>query len=94
QGPLPHRPLPPCPSIPRQDAEQSTGRIDRFLARLQAKWPDKVELLRPVDYFCDTECPVVKDGIWFYQNRIHLTLAGTQYMMARSGDVFRRFLQN
>jgi peptidoglycan/LPS O-acetylase OafA/YrhL len=94
QGPLPHEPLPPCPSIPRQDAEQSTGRIDQILSRIQAKWPDKVELLRPVDYFCDAECPVVKDGIWFYQNRIHLTLAGTQYMMARSGDVFRRFLQN
>jgi hypothetical protein len=63
-----------------------------MLSRIQAKWPDKIELLRPVDYFCDSECPVVRDGVWLYFDRTHLTLAGTQYMMARTGDVFRKFL--
>ena len=94
QGPLPHAPQPPCPAKTREQAERSTARIDQMLSRVQAKWPDKVELLRPIDYFCDTECPVVKDGIWFYSNRIHLTLAGSTYMVSRSADVFRRFLEN
>ena len=64
-----------------------------MLASVQAKWPDQVELLRPIDYFCDAECPVVKDGVWLYSNRIHLTLAGSTYMITRSADVFRKFLE-
>jgi peptidoglycan/LPS O-acetylase OafA/YrhL len=94
QGPLPHAPQPPCAAKTREEAERSTSKIDQILSAVQAKWPDKVELLRPIDYFCDTECPVVKDGIWFYSNRIHLTLAGSTYMVSRSGDVIRRFLEN
>jgi peptidoglycan/LPS O-acetylase OafA/YrhL len=94
QGPLPHAPQPPCAPKTREEAERSTAKIDQMLSGVQAKWPDKVELLRPIDYFCDTECPVVKDGIWFYSNRIHLTLAGSTYMVSRSADVFRRFLEN
>ena len=91
QGPLPHAPL-SCPAIPRQTAEQATDRIDQVLARVQARWSDKIELLRPIDYFCDTECPVIKDGLWLYSNRIHLTLAGSNLMVSRAADVFRRFL--
>jgi hypothetical protein len=91
QGPLPHAPL-PCSAITRQAAEQSTDRIDRVLARVQARWPDKIELLRPIDYFCDTECPAVKDGLWLYASRIHLTLAGSNLMVSRAADVFRQFL--
>jgi peptidoglycan/LPS O-acetylase OafA/YrhL len=94
QGPLPHAPQPPCPPKTREEAEQSTAKIDRMLSSIQAKWPENVAFLRPVDYFCDKNCPVVKDGIWFYSNRIHLTLAGSEYMVTRSGDVFRKFLEN
>jgi peptidoglycan/LPS O-acetylase OafA/YrhL len=91
QGPLPHAPL-PCPAITRQAAKQSTERIDRMLGRVQARWPDKIELLRPLDYFCDTECPAVKGGLWLYASRIHLTLAGSNLMVSRAADVFHRFL--
>ena len=63
-----------------------------MLARVQAKWPDKVTLLRVVDYYCDGDCPVVKDDLWLYSNRRHLNKAGSQYMISRSEDVFRRFL--
>jgi hypothetical protein len=91
QGPLPHAPQ-PCPSTAREVVQQATGQIDRMLARIQAQWPDRIELLRPVDYFCDTECPVVKDGIWLYSSRIHLTLAGSNYMVTRTAEVFRQFL--
>ncbi len=92
QGPLPHAPQPPCPPKTREAAEQSTAQIDGMLSRIQARWPDRIEFLRTVDYFCDAECPVVKDGVWLYSNRIHLTLAGSHYMVTRTADVFRRFL--
>jgi SGNH domain (fused to AT3 domains) len=49
-------------------------------------------LIRPIDYFCDADCPVVKDGLWLYSNSIHLSLAGADYMMSRSERVFRDFL--
>jgi len=91
QGPLP-RAMPSCPAVPRQVAERTLGPIDAMLARVQAKWPDKVSLIRVVDYFCDSECPVVKDDLWLYSNREHLNMAGSQYMISRSEDAFRRFL--
>jgi SGNH domain (fused to AT3 domains) len=91
QGPLP-RAVPSCPATPKQVAERALAPIDTTLARVQAKWPDKVTLLRVVDYYCDSDCPVVKDDLWLYSNRDHLNKAGSQYMISRSEDVFRRFL--
>jgi peptidoglycan/LPS O-acetylase OafA/YrhL len=93
EGPLPHAPLPPCPPTERSLADQSTSRIDQMLSRIQAKWPDRIELIRPVDYFCDSSCPVVKDGIWLYFERTHFSVAGSQYMVARADDVFRKFIE-
>jgi hypothetical protein len=61
-------------------------------ASVSAKWPDKVTVWRPVDYFCDSECPVARDGIWLYASRIHLSIAGSDYMVSRSASVFRKFL--
>jgi len=92
QGPLPHVPQPPCPVTTRDAAERAVAPIDRVLESIGAKWPDRVTVLRPLDYFCDSECPVVINGLWLYNSRIHLSLAGTDYMMRRSEDVFRRFL--
>jgi peptidoglycan/LPS O-acetylase OafA/YrhL len=91
QGPLPRVVL-SCPTLPKEVAEQTLAPIDTMLARIQQKWPDKVTLLRVVDYFCDSACPVVKDGLWLYAERIHLNMAGSQYLASRSEDVFRRFL--
>jgi peptidoglycan/LPS O-acetylase OafA/YrhL len=92
QGPLPHAPQPPCPLTTRDAAERAAGPIDRVLEGVGAKWPDKVKVLRPVDYFCDSECPVVRDGIWLYTSRIHLSVAGSDYMVSQSARVFRKFL--
>ena len=92
QGPLPHAPEPPCPPVTREAAEQSTAQVDGMLSRIQARWPAQVELLRPVDHFCDMQCPVVKDGVWLYYDRIHLTVAGSRYMVTRAADAFRSFL--
>ena len=92
QGPLPRLPQ-SCPAVAREAAERSAAPIDALLARVQAKWPDKITLLRFVDHFCDRDsCPVVKDHLWLYSNREHLNMAGSQYMIGRSEDVFRRFL--
>ena len=63
-----------------------------MLASVSAKWPDQVTVLRPVDYFCDSDCPVVRAGIWLYTSRIHLSIAGSDYMVSRSASVFRKFL--
>jgi peptidoglycan/LPS O-acetylase OafA/YrhL len=94
QGPLPHAPQPPCPTRTREEAEQLTASMDQMLSRIQAKWPDKVELLRPADYFCDKECPVVKDGVWLYFEYAHFSVAGSRYMVTRAADVVRKFLKN
>jgi len=84
--------MPPCPLITKEAAERAVGPIDRVLNRVSAKWPDKVTVLRPVDYFCDSECPVVSHGIWLYTSRIHLSVAGSDYMVSRSAGAFRKFL--
>ena len=92
QGPLPHAPQPPCPARAREIVERSTAPMDQMLSRIQARWPDKVELMRPVDYFCEEKCPVVKNGVWFYFDNAHFTVAGSNYMVTRAADVFRNFL--
>ena len=91
-GPLPHAPVKPCPALSREAAEQASAAINRVLETVQAEWPEQVSLLRPVDYFCDADCPVVKDGIWLYNDSAHFSVAGSQYMVERSQAVFREFL--
>jgi peptidoglycan/LPS O-acetylase OafA/YrhL len=91
-GPLPHAPIKPCPPTSREAAEQSSAAINRMLETVQAKWPEQVSLLRPVDYFCDVDCPVVKDGIWLYSDNAHFSVAGSNYMVERSKAVFLEFL--
>jgi peptidoglycan/LPS O-acetylase OafA/YrhL len=93
-GPLPHAPLKPCPATSREAVEQSTAPIDQMLEKVRAKWPGQVELLRPVDYFCDADCPVVKDGISLYFDDCHFSVAGSKYMVERSEPVFRKFLSS
>jgi hypothetical protein len=93
-GPLPHAPQAPCPVISRSIADQSVTPIDRILVGIREGWPDRVALLRPVDYFCDAACPVTKDGLWLYTSRIHLSLAGSDYMVSRSKDALLRFFRN
>jgi peptidoglycan/LPS O-acetylase OafA/YrhL len=95
QGPLPHAPQPPCQPRSREVVEEETASANEMLERIAAKWPGKVELLRPVDYFCDKECLIVNDGIWLYFNFSHYTVAGSKYAVSRAEPMFRRFvLQN
>jgi peptidoglycan/LPS O-acetylase OafA/YrhL len=93
-GPLPHAPPKPCPPTSREAVERSTAAINQMLEKVREKWPRQVELLRPVDYFCDVDCPVVKDGISLYFDDCHFSLAGAKYMVERAEGVFRKFLAN
>jgi peptidoglycan/LPS O-acetylase OafA/YrhL len=92
QGPLPHAAAPPCPARSKEEVEKSNVAIDRMLSRIQAKWPDKIELLRPEDYFCDQQCPVERDGVWLYFDASHFSVAGSNYMVSRAESVLRDFL--
>ena len=93
QGPLPHTPLSPCPPGRKEVAETSGAAINAMLARLQAKWPRNVELLRPVDYFCDARCATMEDGVWLYFDGTHFTVAGSYFMVRRIEAPLIRFLQ-
>lgn len=92
-GLLPHKPL-SCPPNTKEIMERWNAPINQMLADIQARWPDRVQLFRPVDYFCDPECPVVRDGIWLYYNSTHFSVAGSKYIVARSESMFRNFLKN
>jgi SGNH domain-containing protein len=93
-GPLSHAPVSACPAIPRKEAERMTAPVDRVLASVAAKWPDRVSVLRPMDYFCDSDCPVVMDGILLFNQPIHLSIAGVDRLMRRGEEGFLEFLQN
>jgi peptidoglycan/LPS O-acetylase OafA/YrhL len=92
QGPLPHAPLPSCPPGRREVAEASGAPINAMLGRFKAKWPNNVELLRPVDYFCDSECATMDAGNWLYFDRTHFTVAGSYYMVRRIEAPLTKFL--
>jgi hypothetical protein len=91
-GPLPQAPVKPCPPSSRAAAEHSSASVNRMLESAQARWPGQVSLLRPVNYFCDVDCPVVKDRIWLYYDSNHFCIAGSKYMVERSKAVFHEFL--
>jgi peptidoglycan/LPS O-acetylase OafA/YrhL len=93
QGPLPHKPPPPCPPTPRDAVERVNAPIDEMLGEIQAKWPDRITIFRPRDFLCDSTCPVVKDGVWLYFNASHFSVAGSRYLVSRSEDVFSPFLK-
>jgi peptidoglycan/LPS O-acetylase OafA/YrhL len=94
QGPLPHAPLKPCPPSTRESIEKDGAATNEILARIAAKWPDKIQLLKPVDYFCDSECPVFSGGYWLYHDRTHFTVAGSNYMVSHAEAPFTKFLRS
>jgi peptidoglycan/LPS O-acetylase OafA/YrhL len=93
QGPLPHAPLTPCLPGKRVVAETSGAAVNAILERIEAKWPDKVKLLRPVDYFCDSECKTMDAGNWLYFDRTHFSVAGSYYMVRRIEAPLTSFLR-
>jgi peptidoglycan/LPS O-acetylase OafA/YrhL len=93
QGPLPHVAPSPCPSGTKETAEAAGAEMNAMLARVQARWPDHIELLRPVDYFCDPRCETMNDGLWLYFDRTHFTVAGSYFMVKRIDARLAEFIQ-
>lgn len=91
-GPLTHAPQMPCSTIDRFAAEKIGKPYNDMLLRIQSRWPDRVELFRPVDYFCDDECPTVKNGIWLYYESNHFSVAGSRYIVTRARDRIANFI--
>ena len=91
-GPLWHAPQAPCQSISRDQIARSGERVNAVLERVAARWANRVTLIKPVDYFCDEECPVVRNGLWLYLDELHFTRAGSLYMGQRAENVFREFI--
>ena len=66
--------------------------MNAVLERVAARWANRVTLIKPVDYFCDEECPVIRNGLWLYLDELHFTRAGSQYMGRRAENVFKGLL--
>lgn len=92
QGPLPHAALQPCVPGVKEKAEKSGIQMNEMLARIQSKWPANIQILRPVDYLCDSACPTMKDGLRLYFDRTHFSVAGSYYMVQRAERPLTEFI--
>ncbi|MGO4511509.1 acyltransferase [Bradyrhizobium sp. MOS001] len=92
QGPLPHVPPPPCSPMSKVNAVAAGAAINAMLARVQSKYPGRVDLLKPVDYLCYQTCPTYHAGHWLYWDATHFTLAGSTFMTDRAASTFRTFI--
>lgn len=81
-----------CGTKSREQAESDGLAINNMLRNVQAKWPDRIRLLIPVDYFCKKECPIIRDGILLYTDGDHFTVAGSRYMGERAHELLENFL--
>ncbi|WP_461324958.1 SGNH hydrolase domain-containing protein [Bradyrhizobium diazoefficiens] len=92
QGPLRHAPPRPCSPLEKAEAERLAAPVNDMLARVQARLADNVELMRPIDYLCDKNCPVFRAGHWLYWDLTHFTLSGSAYMIEPADAPIRSFL--
>ncbi|MGI8525521.1 MAG: acyltransferase family protein [Pseudolabrys sp.] len=83
-GPLPHWMQPPCADYPRDRVFAANAPFNQMLKEFQNSHADKVSLLLPSDYLCDTACPLIRNGIWYYRDFTHLTVAGAEYFGGRA----------
>jgi peptidoglycan/LPS O-acetylase OafA/YrhL len=92
-GPLWHAPPPPCDPVPRDQAIAATEAINNLLSAA-IEGHANVTLLRPADVYCESDCPVVSDGLWLYLDSGHFTVAGSRRMGERAGAIIDRFLSD
>lgn len=91
-GPLPHAPLPPCLPGFRAAAAAFGEPFNAMLEEIQARSPRAIELLKPVDYLCDSTCPTMDGKLWLYFDPGHFTVAGSYFMSGRIEEPVARFL--
>lgn len=91
-GPLWHSPMSECAATLRETALQEGAAVSTMLRAIQAKWPEQITLLLPVDYLCDQTCAITSNGLWLYQDEGHFTVAGSRFMGTRARTVLMNFL--
>ena len=82
-----------CSIKTRAQAESETAAINTMLREVQAKFPDRVRLLIPAQFFCDKDCPIVQDGVLLYTDNEHFSVAGSKYIGARANKLLADFLR-
>lgn len=91
QGPLAHVPPEPCAPMAKERAEKAGAATNAMLANVEARFPGRVDLIRPVDWLCDAGCPVY-NGHWLYWDPTHFTIAGSVFMIERAKAPFLKFI--
>lgn len=91
-GPLWHAPTKPCPAVSPQQVEATNRDFNAMLLDVQRRYRDQVRILYPHKYLCDAECPIDVNGLWFYWDVNHLTVAGARRVGAGAWDLIRGFI--
>jgi len=91
-GPLWHAPTRPCPPVSPQQVEARNKDFNAFLLDVQQRHRDQVRILFPEQYLCDADCPIEADGLWFYWDVNHLTVAGARRVGTGAWDLIRGFI--
>ena len=93
-GPLGRTPIGACAPLAAEQVRAGMATFDRMLLDLQREHAGSVSVLLPIDYVCDTNCPIERNGLWLYfDDNGHLTVAGAEYLSARAKDALNRFLR-
>jgi len=91
-GPLWHAPTKPCPAVSPQQVEASNRDFNAMLLDVQQRHREQVRILFPHKYLCDADCPIDVNGLWFYWDINHLTVAGARRVGAGAWDLIRGFI--
>ena len=91
-GPLWHAPTKPCPAISPQQVEARNRDFNAMLLDVQQRHRDQVRILFPDKYLCDADCPIDVNGLWFYWDVNHLTVAGARRVGAGAWDLIRSLI--
>ena len=91
-GPLWHAPTRPCPPVSPQQVEARNKDFNAMLLDVQLRHRHQVRILFPEQYLCDADCPIEADGLWFYWDVNHLTVAGARRVGTGAWDLIRGFI--
>jgi peptidoglycan/LPS O-acetylase OafA/YrhL len=91
-GPHWHAPTRPCPPVSPQQVEARNKDFNAMLLDVQLRHRHQVRILFPEQYLCDADCPIEADGLWFYWDVNHLTVAGARRVGAGAWDLIRGFI--
>lgn len=91
-GPLPHERNPPCRIRSLEEVNRTTMGVNNMLMAVRDEYPGIVSVIFPQNYMCGTTCSIARDGISFYEDAGHLTVAGSLYFGERANADLSSFL--